>query len=175
MPTDTPRPYINGLHLWTTITTDAGSLAVLPVTADRLIFDAAMSNHLPALRDTGDHGSTVLDIGKGHRVRVSGYAELAGACWELAELRVSRDSGGDATNNMHARAEALVFEMLQDWAKTHEGDIAQADDIDRNNAARNLEEKIGEHQTALEILRRELRACEEGEPFSQYPDLPTKR
>ncbi len=168
------RPYRSGQHLWSTVKTDAGTLAVLPCAADRLIFDAAKSNHVPAYRDTGDHGSTVLDIGRGARVRVSGHAELVGACWEIGTLYVSRREGGDATANMHARAEALVFEMLQEWAKTRAGDIAQADDIDRNNGAHRLEEKIGDHVAALRILRRELRACESGtRAFTAYPDLPT--
>ncbi len=105
---------------------------------------------------------------------MSGHAEKAGSCWEIGSLYVSRDSGGDVTRNMHARAEALVFEMVNEWAQTRAGDICQADDIDRNNGARTLEETIGEHETALEILRAQLSACEEGEPFTQYPDLPTK-
>jgi hypothetical protein len=59
-------------------------------------------------------------------------------------------------------------------AQTHAGDLAQADDIDRNNGARTLEEAIAKHEEALSILRAQLTACEEGEPFTQYPDLPTK-
>jgi hypothetical protein len=76
---------------------------------------------------------------------------------------------------MYARAEALVCEMVNEWAATHEGDIAQADDIDRNNGARHLEGTIREHEDALAILRRELAACEGGEPFTQFPKLPTRR
>ena len=168
------RPYMSNQHLWSTVTTDAGTLAVLPCAAGRLIFDAAHASHIPAYADTGEHGSTVLNIGRGARVRVSGHAEKAGLCWEIGSLYVSRDTGGDVTRAMHARAEALVFEMINEWAQTHAVDIAQADDIDRNNGARTLEEAIREHEIALEILRAQLSACEEGEPFTQYPDLPTK-
>ena len=169
------RPYRSNDHLWSTVKTDAGTLAVLPTSARTLYFDAAKSNHIPAYRDEGEHGSTVLDIGRGARVRVSGNAEKVGACWEITHLYVSRDVGGDATRAMHARAEALVFEMLNEWAQSHAGDIAQADDIDRNNAARTLEENIARHEHALSVLREQLRACEEGEPFLQYPELATKR
>ena len=61
------------------------------------------------------------------------------------------------------------------WIATHEGDIAQADDIDRNNAARTLEEAIARHVEALKVLRRNLRRCENGQTFETYPDLPTQR
>jgi hypothetical protein len=162
-------------HLWSVATNDAGSLAIWPLRATALHFDAAMSDHVPAYADEGMHGSTVLDIGCGHRVRVSGSAEKVGGAWEISYLSVSRDIGGDATRHMHARAGALVREMVNEWAATHEGDIAQADDIDRNNAASYLEGTIREHEDALAILRRELAACEEGEPFTQFPKLPTRR
>lgn len=170
-----PRPYISGQHLWTTITTDAGTLAVLPTSGRTLHFDAACTNHIPAYAPTGEHGSTILDIGRGIKVRVSGNAEKVGGAWELSHLSVSRDIGGGVTANMEARAEALVHAMIWLWTSTHEGDIAQADDIARNNAARTLEEKIAKHESALLILRENLRACDEGEPYSQYPDLPTDR
>lgn len=169
------RPYRSNDHLWSTVKTDAGVLAVHPTSARTLHFDAAKANHIPAYRDEGEHGSTVLDIGRGARVRVSGHAEKVGACWEIVRVYVSRDTGGDATRAMEARAEALVFEMVNEWAQSHEGDIAQADDIDRNNAARTLEENIVRHEHALSVLREQLRACEEGEPFLQYPELATKR
>lgn len=170
-----PRQYISN-DVWSTVTTEAGTLAVHPVTAGRLIFDAACANHIPAYALTGMHGSTVLDIGRGVIVRVSGYAEKAGAEWELGDLYVCRAwSARSVTREMQARAEALVFDMLQQWAPTHAGDIAQADDIDRNNGARQLEGAIAEHERALLILREQLEACNEGAPYSQYPDLPTGR
>lgn len=167
----TTRPYRGSDHLWSIVTTDAGTLAVHPMSARSLYFDAAWSNHAPAYADTGEHGSTVLDIGRGARVRVAGNAEKVGACWELTHLHCSRDSGGDVTRAMHARAEALVFEMLNEWAQSHAGDIAQADDIARNNDARRLEQLIAEHERAVAILRENLAACDEGEPYTGYPDL----
>ncbi len=175
MQATTPREYMGSDHLWSVATNDAGSLAIWPLRATALHFDAAKANHIPAYADEGMHGSTVLDIGRGHRVRVSGNAVKVGGAWEVSHLSVSRDFGGDATRHMHARAEALVVEMVNAWAATHEGDIAQADDIDRNNGARTLEEDIREHEAALEILRGQLAACDEGEAFTQYPKLPTAR
>jgi hypothetical protein len=68
----------------------------------------------------------------------------------------------------------VIERMIGEWASTHEGDIAQADDIERNNAARTLEEAIATHQEALKILRANLKRCEAGKDYSQYPDLPTK-
>lgn len=171
----TTRSYINSHHLWTTVTTDAGSLAVHPTRADYLIFDAAKASHIPAYADAGEHGSTVLDIGRGVRVRVSGHAEKVGSCWEIASLYVLRDSGGDVSREMHARAEALVFDMLNMWGPTHEGDIVQADDIARNNDAMRLENLISEHATALKILHRELRRCDSGASYAAYPTIPTDR
>jgi hypothetical protein len=171
----TARPYRGNDHLWSTVTTDAGTLAVWPLDARRLHFDAAMANHLPMLREEGQHGSTVLDIGRGARVRVSGNAEFVGGAWEITHLSVRRDVGGDATRTMEARAEALVFDLVNDWAKTHAADIAQADDIARNNGARALEETIAKHETALAILREQLSRCEDGESsWTEYPDVPTK-
>ncbi len=172
-----PRPYRSNDHLWSTVTTDAGTLAVHPIESHRLYFDAAKANHRPMLATTGEHGSTVLDIGGAETVRyvrVSGNAELVGACWEITHLSVSREQSGDATRAQHAKAEALVFDILQKWAGAHAGDIAQADDIYRNNGARALEEKIEQHERALAILRDELDCCEDGESrWTQYPELPT--
>lgn len=167
---DMPRPYISGQHLWTTITTDAGTLAVLPTSGRTLHFDAAHASHLPYLKPTGEHGSTILDIGRGIKVRVSGNAEKVGGAWELSHLSVSRDIGGGVTANMQARAEALAYDMIQAWAATHEGDIAQADDIARNNAARTLETSIAAHERGLLALRANLAACEAGEPYTEYPE-----
>jgi len=171
----TAQKYMDNKHLWSTVTTDAGSLAVLPTSATTLYFDAAKSNHIPRYAHDGEHGSTVLDIGRGIGARVSGHAELVGACWEIGTLYTSRDSGGDVTRAQHARAEALVFEMLNEWSQSRAGDVAQADDISRNNAAQRLEEKILEHEHALAILRENLAACADGETYDGYPDLPTGR
>jgi hypothetical protein len=80
-----------------------------------------------------------------------------------------------AMSAYHARGIECEACIVRHAQSTHAGDIAQADDIDRNNGARRLEETIRRHEEALSILRRELTACEEGEPFTHYPDLPTDR
>lgn len=176
-----PRPYMSDRHLWSTASSDAGTIAVWPQTADRIYFDAAKSSHMPANLPDGEHGSSVLDIGHGVQVRASGNvirnrASRPGAVdqWTVQHFSACQyPSGRDLTPAQGNRAVALIGTMLTTWALHHEGDIAQADDIDRNNAARSLEEKIETHQAALKILRRELRACENGRDFTQYPDLPT--
>jgi hypothetical protein len=68
------------------------------------------------------------------------------------------------------------------WPQTSDRlyfDIAKASHLPANlptsdNAARTLEENIARHEAALEILRANLAACDEGEPFTQFPELPTK-
>jgi hypothetical protein len=153
---------------------------VRPLRAGYIYFDAAKANHLPRNLPEGEHGSTVLDIGRGVQVRASGNARLAGTYagadqWAVTDLYANQyPSGRELTAAQDHRARAIIGELVTAWASTHAGDIAQADDIDRNNAARGLEEQIAKHEEALDILRGQLAACEEGEPFTQYPDLPTK-
>jgi hypothetical protein len=179
--TTTPRPWRSYDHLRDVITSDAGALTVQPIRAGDIHFDAAKANHLPRNLPEGDHGSSVLDIGRGVQVRASGNARLAGTYagadqWSVASMYATQyPSGRDLTAAQDHRARALIGELITKWASTHAGDIAQADDIDRNNAAHRLEESIARHETALATLRENLRACEEGEPFSMYPDLPTDR
>lgn len=175
--TTKPRPYISDRHLWDTIASEAGAIAVWPQTSDRIYFDAAKSNHLPANLSEGDHGSTVVDIGHGVLVRASGSAYRQGARWvvEGQWFPSQYPTGRDLTKLQDERAREVFGELITEWARTHEGDIAQADDIDRNNGARHLEEQIARHEEAITILREQLHACEEGEPFTQFPDLPTKR
>jgi hypothetical protein len=176
------RPYRSNNHLHDVITSDAGSIEVRPQSADRITFDIASSNSLPANLPTSGNGSSVLDIGRGVQVRASGsiHREADGS-WKLRERYTVPDlygsvypSGGELTRAMKERAAEVIERMIGEWASTHEGDIAQADDIERNNAARTLEEAIATHQEALKILRANLKRCEAGKDYSQYPDLPTK-
>lgn len=175
-----PRPYKSADHLRGLATGNAGAIMVRPLRATNVYFDAARSNHVPANRPEGEHGSTVLDIGRGVQVRASGNAQLAGTYagadqWAVTHLNASQyPSGRELTAAQEDRARAIIGELITTWAKTHAGDIAQADDIDRNNAAQGLEEQIAKHEQALDILRGQLAACEEGEPFTEYPDPPTK-
>lgn len=170
------RPYRSNDHLWSTAGVNgAGVVAVLPLRADDIHFDAAWSNSYPVDGDEGEHGSTVLNIGRSVEVRATGNAYLLDGAWTLSHLSDSRrGSRADLTPTMRERLRSLLAEAISAWALTHEGDIAQADDIYRNNGARTIEENIARHEAALSILRAELSACEEGEPFTQYPDLPTK-
>lgn len=171
------RPYISDHHLWSTVSTDAGAIAVWPQTADRIYFDIAKTGHLPANLPDGEHGSHVLDIGGGVTIRAGGSVHRQDGSWAVCDALYGCQypSGRELTAKQDERARAVIGEMLTSWARTHEGDIAQADDIDRNNAARTLEEKIAQHTEALKILRRELRRCDNGKPFTQYPELPTAR
>lgn len=171
-----PRPYRSADHLRSTITTPTGAITVSPQEAGRIHFDIASANHLPANLPDGMHGSRVLDIGRGVHVRASGSAYREGTswvvrCWPMHGSQYP--SGRDLTTAQDARARTLIGQLITEWAKTHEGDIAQADDIARNNSARTLEEKIAKHEDALTILRDQLKACEEGDDYTMYPDLPT--
>jgi hypothetical protein len=150
---------------------------VMPVQADHIYFDAASANSLPANLPEGDHGSTVLNIGQGVQVRASGAVELIEGAWRVkGSLYASQyPSQRELTARQDQRARTVIELMIAEWAMTHASDIAQADDITRNNAARTLEESIARHEESLEILRANLVACEEGESFSQYPKLPTSR
>jgi hypothetical protein len=171
------RPYRSNDHLHDVITSDAGSIEVRPQEADRLVFDIAQGNHLPDNLPTSRNGSSVLDIGRGVQIRAAGHVKLTDdGFWRVSgELYGSQyPSGRDLTSGQEQRARVLIGDMISQWASTHEGDIAQADDIYRNNGAHTLEEQIAKHQQALMILRKQLRACENGKPFTQYPDLPTK-
>ena len=176
MPTK-PRPYMDYRHLGSLATGDAGSIWMQPTNGHHVYFDAAMSNHLPANLPTGDHGSTVLDIGQGVRVRASGHVSLVDGEWSIDPVYFSANvyGGGSLTDARLKRARELCLSMARDWIAAHADELRTAEDIDRNNGARTLEETIARHADAMRILRRELRACETGRPFTQYPDLPTKR
>lgn len=172
----TPRPYRSRDHLQAVIESDAGRIAVQPLRADNVHFDIAWSSHLPENAPGGRNGSHVLDIGRGVQVRGTGNVQRTAQGWHVTHASWSQyPSGRDLTAAQVERACALVGQLVGEWAETHAGDVAQADDVDRNNAARTLEEHIGRHEEAMRILRAELKRCEEGEPFTQYPDLPTKR
>jgi hypothetical protein len=177
--TTRPRPYLSKDHLRDVITSEAGRIAVSPQEADRIVFDIASANHLPANLPTSDYnGSSVLDIGRGVQIRATGSVHLqADGSWKVTDrLHASQyPTGRELTSLQNARACELIGELIGAWAATHAGDIAQADDVDRNNGARTLEEQIAKHEAALEVLRGQLEACEQGEPFTQYPDLPTDR
>lgn len=171
-----PRPFVGDAHLWSTIETEAGAIALKPIRATDLYFDIARSNHLPRNLPEGEHGSRVLDIGGGVKIRATGHVARGANGWEITGLYASQyPNGRDLTRLQDQRAREVILAMVLGWISTHEGDLAQADDIDRNNAAQTLEEQIKRHQDALRILRKQLRRCEEGKPFETYPDLPTKR
>jgi hypothetical protein len=169
--TTTPRPWRSYDHLRDLIERDFGAFTVQPLRAGDVHFDAGWSNG-------GQHGSTALDIGRGVTMRATGNARLIDGRWTIDPRRANfsrDDSRNDPTALQIARTVDLLTEQISEWASTHAGDIAQADDIDRNNGAHRLEETIARHEAALTILREQLRACEEGEPFTMYPDLPTGR
>jgi hypothetical protein len=178
-----PRPYLSNDHLHDVITAEVGSIKVHPQEADRITYDVAHSNSMPANEPTSRNGSTVLDIGRGVKVRATGSVHLQpDGSWKVPMRYSAPDihgsvypSGRDLTESMRERAATIIERVIGDWAATHSRDIAQADDIYRNNGARSLEESIARHEAALEILRAELTACEDGREFTQYPDLPTKR
>lgn len=172
-----PRPYRSDDHLHDVIRSDAGAIYVHPIRADDVYFDVAWSNSIPANLPESRNGSHVLDIGRGVQVRASGNAQLNGG-GDVAISHMSAKqypSGRDLTAAQLERTRALIGSMILAWAATHAGDLAQADDIDRNNAARTLEEAIERHEAALRILRDNLEACQEGQGFSRYPNLPTDR
>jgi len=173
----TPREYQDYRHTAGLATSDVGSIWMQPTKATHIYFDAAKSNYLPALKQTGEHGSTVLDIGRGVMVRVSGHAHLVDGVWTIdpGYFYVDRDTGGDVTHEQKRRALAVVEPMIQRWADDHPSSLVVAEHCDRNNGARTLEENISRHVAALKVLRRELRACDGGRAWSQYPDLPTSR
>lgn len=170
------RDYISN-DLWSAITSDIGAIAVHPLRTDTINVDAAKSNHKPAMRSEGEHGSTVLDIGHGVRVRAHCTVRRTPDGWKCDPTYsyVSREQGGDATLAQRDRALTLISSMVDAWAREHEDVIAEADRIDRNNNARKLEEDIAEHVAALKILRKHLRRCERGHAYETYPDLSTTR
>lgn len=173
----TARPWRSQAHLETTITGEAGAIHITPLRADEMHFDIAWSNSQPANEPSARNGSHVLDIGRGVQVRAIGNVRRdSDGQWVVSHLTASQHpTGRDLSRQMAVRARGVITQMIGDWAATHEGDLAQADDVDRNNAAHTLERQIGEHEAALELLREQLRACEEGESFTQYPKLPTDR
>jgi hypothetical protein len=175
MTTTKPRPWRSNEHLRDLITSDAGAFTVQPLRADDVHFDVAWSNYYPG--EQGQHGSTPLDIGRGVKIRATGNARKFEDAWMISGRHFNGEQvgGRELTSMQRARAIGLLEDLIAGWAATHEGDLAQADDIDRNNSANRLETQIGRHEEALAILRAQLVACEEGEPFSMYPDLPTDR
>lgn len=177
-----PRDYRSDRHLTTLVDApNGGRIELRPLRADSIYFDIAKSNSMPANERTTRNGSEVLNIGGGVEIRASGNAKLVGIYpggpqWSVdGALYASQyPSGRELTAKQAERARALIGELITAWARAHEGDIAQADDIDRNNNARTLEEAIAKHEEALSVLRANLSACEEGEPYQTYPDIPTK-
>jgi hypothetical protein len=174
-----PRPYLNDRHLKTMLDApNGGCIEIRPLRATEVHIDIAKSNSMPANERTTRNGSQVLNIGQGVEIRASANVELIDGAWKVKPRTLYASqypSRRDLTAAQQKRARALIEELIGSWANAHAGDLAQADDIDRNNAARRLEEEIAAHEQALAILREQLSACEEGEPFTQYPDLPTKR
>ncbi len=172
-----PRAYRSYDHLCSLATNDAGSIWMVPVRGTSIYFDAAKANYLPRNLPTGDHGSTILDIGQGVQVRASGHVSLVDGAWTIdpAYFYVDAYRGGSITPKRMQRAREVCLSIARDWIATHADELSEAETIDRNNGARTLEETIARHADALRILRKELRACESGRSFTQYPDLPTKR
>lgn len=171
----TPRPWRSATHLETTITGEAGAIHISPLRADEIHFDAAWSNSYPDNLPEARNGSHVLDIGRGVLVRAIGNVRRdSDGQWVVSHLTAKQyPNGRELSRQMAVRARGVITQMIGDWAATHEGDLAQADDVDRNNSAQHLEKQIAEHEAALELLREQLTACEEGEPFTQFPELPT--
>ena len=177
-----PRTWKNNTHLHSLVshpTSPAhGRILIQPQDADRIVIECAMSNHLPANLPQGARDDTyVLDIGRGVQVRIHAAMHRKGDVWDCEPRphATQYPSGRDLTPPQTERLRALLSNMVTYWALGHAGDIAQADDIARHNAASVLEEQIAKHEEALRILRANLTACDEGEPFETYPDLPTKR
>lgn len=181
MSSSTPRPWRTSDHLHTIVNAEgdsdaAGALELRPIRADWISVDVAWSNSYPANEARSSNGSHVLDIGRGVFVRASANLGLEDGAWTVKHVSAKQfPSGRELTRQQDERLETALVEIITRWAETHEGDLAQADDIDRNNSAQHLEKQIGEHEQALELLREQLRACEEGEPFTQFPELPTDR
>ena len=163
------RPWLENRHLRDLISSEAGALSVLPLRTDDIAYDAGWAGELYA------PGATALDIGRGVKVRATGNVILRDGVWRVQHFNASRMDGRELTPNQGNRAVELINRLISEWAATHAGDIAQADDIDRNNGAHRLEQTIRKHEEALMTLHANLSACENGLPFSVYPDLPTDR
>jgi ATP-dependent Clp protease ATP-binding subunit ClpA len=177
MDTMHPRPYLSKDHLATRLESERGKIWLTPQEADRIYFDIASANSMPANQPISTYnGSTVLDIGGGVLIRASGSVFRMPEGWVVDSSWWPKQypSCRELTPRQDQRARTVVSELIGGWAATHEGDIQQADDIERNNAARRLEEQIIKHEAALTRLRNELRACENGLTYTQFPDLPTK-
>lgn len=159
---------------WHVVESSAGRIAVHPIKASSVYFDAARSNHKPAMRNEGEHGSTVIEIGRGIVARLSGNVERTADGWTCTHLSASHAHGGDLTRAQEDRARELVATMIVEWIADHETELQRADEIYRNNAARTIEENMARHEDALRILRRNRRACDAGKAYETYPDLPTK-
>jgi hypothetical protein len=178
--TKTARPYLANRHLWAAVTTDAGTFGILPLRTGKVMIQARWGSEYDLARAvTGDAKGTVttpIDIGRGVAVTFHGFIERGPDGWQVDSRYTSmhQDNGGEVTRLQRERAEAVILAAALPWIESHAGDIAQANDIDRNNGAHRLEEQIIEHQKALAILRAELRKCENGKNYTMYPELPTK-
>jgi hypothetical protein len=172
-----PRPYLSDRHLTTLVDApNGGRIELRPLRATEVYVDIAKASSMPANERTTRNGSEVLNIGQGVEIRASANVELIDGEWKIKPRTLYASqypSMRELTAAQQRRARALIEELIGTWAKAHAGDLGQADDIDRNNAARSIEERIAAHEEALTILREQLSACEEGEPFTQYPKLPT--
>ncbi len=155
----------------------SGSIWMQPTSSTHIHFDAAKASHVPAYAPTGEHGSTIIDVGRGASVRISGHAHLTADGWTVDSryFYVDGERGGDATKRQRDRAMEIAATMVSEWASANANALADAEFCDRNNGAKTLEENIACHVEALKILRRNLRACGNGKPWTQYPALPTKR
>lgn len=172
-PTD-PRPYLSAKHLETLIPVGDGIARIYPLEADRIRVDMAHESHRPSMARTTPNGSSAMTV-DGLLARASALLVRVGGDWELSGYESVTIDGSTATPRRVAIVTDELRQAVAEWARTHEADIAQADDIRRNNAARTLEESIREHEQALAILHAQLRQCEEGEPYTEYPSLPTVR
>ncbi len=71
-----PRQYEDYKRTGGLATGPSGSIWMQPTSATHIHFDAAKSSHIPAYAPTGEHGSTIIDVGRGVSVRLSGHAHL---------------------------------------------------------------------------------------------------
>lgn len=163
--------YKDNKHLWATASDEAGTVAVLPLSESRIMFDAAHAGHLPANLPTGEHGSTVLDLGGGFSVRAHGFLVARPGGWEV-EVHYTGLTGytGNVTPKRAARAYEVLRRIVTDWAIEHPNELHEAEMIARNNAAIRLREQIEARESELAILRENLSRCEDyPRPYQTYP------
>jgi hypothetical protein len=153
-----------------------GSINLTANRADSVYVDVAWSNSMPANLPESPNGSTVLDIGRGVKVRASVNLARDGQGWKVSHLSANQyPSRRDLTRPQQERLTALLVDMVGEWARDNAEAFDAAERRDRETAADTLRKNIQRHEQALAILRAELNMCEAGGTFNRYPDLPTDR